>query len=29
MMIGAAILLVVAYSLPMSFWRFVGLADKR
>jgi hypothetical protein len=29
MLIAAAVLLVVAYSLPMSFWRFVGLADKR
>jgi hypothetical protein len=29
MLIGATILVVVAYSLPMSFWRFVGLADKR
>jgi hypothetical protein len=28
MLIAAAVLLVVAYSLPMSFWRFVGLADK-
>ena len=28
MLIAAALLLVVAYSLPMSFWRFVGLADK-
>jgi hypothetical protein len=28
MLIGAAILLLVAYALPMSFWEFLGLADK-
>jgi hypothetical protein len=29
MLIGAAVLLLVAYALPMSFWEFLGLADKR
>ena len=28
MLIGAAILLLVAYALPMSLWEFLGLADK-
>ena len=27
MLIGAAILLLVAYALPMSFWKLLGLAD--
>jgi uncharacterized membrane protein len=27
-LIGAAVLLLVAYALPMSFWEFLGLADK-
>jgi len=29
MLIGSTVVLVIAYALPMSFWRFVGLADKR
>jgi hypothetical protein len=28
MLLGAAILAFVAYALPMSFWRFLGLANK-
>jgi hypothetical protein len=29
MLIGAAVLLFIAYALPMSFGEFLGLADKR
>jgi hypothetical protein len=28
MLIGTAVLLLVVYALPMSFWKFLGLADK-
>ena len=28
-LIGTGVLLVVAYALPMSFWEFVGLAERQ
>jgi hypothetical protein len=28
MLIVPAVLLIIVYSLPMSFWRLLGLADK-